>query len=60
LPRSQVTRHRPRHLRHLLHRIDIHDEHMIADKPPPLAAGAGLSLVLYEMFNGLRTFDWEQ
>ena len=44
LPRSQVTRHRPRHLRHLHHRTDIHDEHMIADNPPPLAAGFHRSL----------------
>jgi hypothetical protein len=51
-----VTRHHPRHLRHLHHRTDIHDEHTIADNPPPLAVGAGLSLVLYEMFDGLRNF----
>jgi hypothetical protein len=60
LPRSQVTSHHPRHLRHLHHRTDIHDDHMIADNPPPLAVGAGLSLVLYEMFDGLRNFDREQ
>jgi hypothetical protein len=60
LLRNQVARHHPRHLRHLHHRTDIHDEHMIIDNPPPLAAGAELSLVLYEMFDGLRNFDRER
>jgi hypothetical protein len=55
--RSQVTRHHPRHLHHLHHRTGIHDEHMITDNPPPLAAGAELSLVLCERLDGLRNFD---
>nr|CAE76039.1 B1292H11.25 [Oryza sativa Japonica Group] len=48
LPRNRVIRHHPHRLHHLPHRTDIHDEHMIADNPPLLAAGAELSLVLYE------------
>jgi hypothetical protein len=60
LPQNRVIRHRPRHLHHLPHRTDIHDEHMIADNPPLLAAGAELSLVPYKRFDGLRNFDQEQ
>jgi hypothetical protein len=60
--RNQVTRHhhRHRHLRHPHHRTDIHGEHLIADYLLPLAVGEGLSLVLSEMFDGLRSFDREQ
>jgi hypothetical protein len=60
--RNQVTchHHRHRHIHHPHHRTDIHGEHLIADYPLPLAVGAGLSLVLSEMFDGLRSFDREQ
>ncbi len=59
-PRNQVTHHHHCHLRHLHHRTDIHNEHMIADNLLPLAVGARLSLVLCEMSDGLRSFDREQ
>jgi hypothetical protein len=50
-------RHHPHHLRH---RTNIPGGHMIANNPPPLAAGVGLSVVLYEMSDGLRDFDLER
>jgi hypothetical protein len=63
VPRSRATHHHHRH-RHLHHhhhhRTDIHDECMIADNPSTLAAGAWLSLILYEMSGGLRSFYREQ
>jgi hypothetical protein len=55
--RNQVT-HRHRHHPH--RQIDIHEGHTIADNPPPLALGVGLSVVPYVMSDGLRDSDPEQ
>jgi hypothetical protein len=58
--RSRVThrgRHRPLHPHH---QIDIHEGHTIADNPPPPAPGVELSIVRYEMSDGLRDSDREQ
>jgi hypothetical protein len=60
VPRNQVThchRHHPHHPRR---HTDIHGGHTIADNPPPPVVGVELSVVLYEMFDGLRYSDREQ
>jgi hypothetical protein len=58
--RNRVTHRHRHHPHHLRHQTDIHGGHMIADNPPPPAADAGLSVVLYEMSDGLRDFDRER
>ncbi len=60
VPRNQVTHRHRHHPHHPRHQTDIHEGHMIADNPPPLAAGVELLAVLYEMSDGLRDFDQEQ
>jgi hypothetical protein len=58
--RNRVTHRHRHHPHHLRHWTDIHGGHTIADNPPPPAVGVGLSVVLYEMSDGLRDSDPEQ
>jgi hypothetical protein len=57
---NQAT-HRHRHPPpHPHHQIDIHEGRTIADSPLPLALGVELSVVHFEMSDGLKDSDQEQ
>jgi hypothetical protein len=58
--RNQATHLHRRHPSHPHHQIDIHDGRTIADNPPPPALGVELSVVHFEMSDGLKGSDQEQ
>ncbi len=58
--RNQATHRHRHHLRPPHRQTDIHEGHTTADNPPPPTLGAGLLVVPYVMFNGLRDSDPEQ
>jgi hypothetical protein len=57
---NQVTHRHRHHLPYPHHPIDIREGRTIADNPPPPALGVELSVVHFEMSDGLKDSGLEQ